>query len=127
MLPKIKQFRVVGIFEVGMFEYDSNLVLTDISAAQEFFDMKEDITGIQLRLADIYKASLVRERIQKKLGFPLYAKDWMQMNRNLFSALKLEKFAMFIILDPYNPCCIIQYCEHINHECHGEEEGDSYS
>jgi lipoprotein-releasing system permease protein len=98
MLPKIKQFRVVGIFEVGMFEYDSNLVLTDIRAAQEFFDMKQDITGIQLRLADIYKASLVRERIQKELAFPLYAKDWMQMNRNLFSALKLEKFAMFIIL-----------------------------
>ena len=98
MLPKIKQFRVVGIFEVGMFEYDSNLVLTDIGAAQEFFDMKKDITGIQLRLADIYKASLVRERIQKELAFPLYAKDWMQMNRNLFSALKLEKFAMFIIL-----------------------------
>jgi len=98
MLPKIKQFRVVGIFEVGMFEYDSNLVLTDIGAAQEFFDMKKDITGIQLRLADIYKASLVRERIQKELAFPLYAKDWMQMNRNLFSALKLEKFAMFVIL-----------------------------
>lgn len=98
MLPKIKQFRVVGIFEVGMFEYDSNLVLTDIGAAQEFFDMKKDITGIQLRLTDIYKASLVRERIQKELAFPLYAKDWMQMNRNLFSALKLEKFAMFIIL-----------------------------
>jgi lipoprotein-releasing system permease protein len=60
--------------------------------------MKQDITGIQLRLADIYKASLVRERIQKELTFPLYAKDWMQMNRNLFSALKLEKFAMFVIL-----------------------------
>jgi lipoprotein-releasing system permease protein len=98
MLPKIKQFRVVGIFEVGMFEYDSNLVLTDIGAAQNFFDMKQDVTGIQLRLADIYKASLVRERIQKELTFPLYVKDWMQMNRNLFSALKLEKFAMFIIL-----------------------------
>lgn len=98
MLPKIRQFKVVGIFEVGMFEYDSNLVITDIRAAQEFFDMKSDVTGIQLRLADIYKAPEIRERIQKKLGFPLYAKDWMQMNRNLFSALKLEKFAMFIIL-----------------------------
>ena len=98
MLPKVRQFRIVGIFEVGMFEYDSNLVLTDLKAAQEFFDMKDEVTGIQLRLADIYKASAVRERIQNKLGFPLYAKDWMQMNRNLFSALKLEKFAMFIIL-----------------------------
>jgi lipoprotein-releasing system permease protein len=98
MLPKIKEFRVVGIFEVGMFEYDSNLVLTSLGSAQQFFDMKGDVTGIQLRLADIYKAPLVREYIGEKLGFPFYAKDWMQMNRNLFSALKLEKFTMFIIL-----------------------------
>ena len=98
MLPKIKQFRIVGIFEVGMFEYDSNLVLTDLRAAQDFFDMKGEVTGIQLKLKDIYKAPVVRERLQEKLGFPLYVKDWMQMNKNLFSALKLEKFAMFVIL-----------------------------
>jgi len=98
MLPKVKKFRVVGIFEVGMFEYDLNLVLTDIVSAQEFFGIHRNITGIELRLDDIYKAPVVRERIQKKLEFPLYARDWMQMNRNLFSALKLEKFAMFIIL-----------------------------
>jgi lipoprotein-releasing system permease protein len=98
MLPKVKKFRVAAIFEVGMFEYDLNLVLTDIRPAQEFFGMKEDITGIELRLDDIYKAPAVRERIQEKLGFPLYARDWIQMHRNLFSALKLEKFAMFIIL-----------------------------
>jgi lipoprotein-releasing system permease protein len=98
MLPKVKKFRVAGIFEVGMFEYDLNLVLTDLRSAQEFFGMKNDVTGIELRLDDIYKAPVVREWIQKKLSFPLFAKDWMQMNRNLFSALKLEKFAMFIIL-----------------------------
>jgi lipoprotein-releasing system permease protein len=98
MLPKVRKFRVAGIFEVGMFEYDLNLVLTDLRSAQEFFGMKDDVTGIELRLNDIYKAPVVREWIQKKLGFPLFAKDWMQMNRNLFSALKLEKFAMFIIL-----------------------------
>ena len=98
MLPKVRQFRVSGIFEVGMFEYDSNLVLTDLKAAQDFFDMGDAVTGVQLKLDDVYKASAVREWVQKTLGFPLYAKDWMQMNRNLFSALKLEKFAMFIIL-----------------------------
>jgi lipoprotein-releasing system permease protein len=98
MLPKVRQFRVTGIFEVGMFEYDSNLILTDLGAAQEFFDMKDAVTGIQLRLSDIYKASVVRERLEKDLSFPFYAKDWMQMNKNLFSALKLEKFAMFVIL-----------------------------
>lgn len=98
MLPKVKRFRVAGIFEVGMFEFDLNLVLTDIKPAQEFFGMKKEISGLELKLNDIYKASLVRERINKKLGFPLQVKDWMQMNRNLFSALKLEKFAMFIAL-----------------------------
>lgn len=98
MLPKVRQFRIAGIFEIGMFEYDSNLVFTDLSAAQEFFGMKDEVTGVQLKLADIYKAPLVREMVQKQFGFPLYAKDWMQMNKNLFSALKLEKFAMFVIL-----------------------------
>lgn len=98
MLPKVRQFKVKGIFEVGMFEYDSNLALTDLRAAQEFFDMGDTVTGVQLKLDDIYKAATVRERVQKSLDFPLYAKDWMQMNRNLFSALKLEKLAMFIIL-----------------------------
>jgi lipoprotein-releasing system permease protein len=98
MLPKVRQFRVVGIFEVGMFEYDANLVLTDLSAAQEFFDMEKQITGIEIRLSDFYKAPEIRARLQDTLSFPLYVKDWMQMNKNLFSALKLEKFAMFVIL-----------------------------
>ena len=98
MLPRVKPFRVVAIFEVGMFEYDSNLVLCDLRFAQEFFSMGRDITGIEVRVKDIYKAADVREKVQKKLGFPFYARDWMQMHKNLFSALKLEKFAMFVIL-----------------------------
>jgi lipoprotein-releasing system permease protein len=99
MLPKVKQFRVVAIFEMGMFEYDSNLVLTGMQAAQDFLGIKKDeITGAQLKLDDIYKASEVRKRLQEKLGFPFQVMDWMQMNKNLFSALKLEKFAMFVIL-----------------------------
>lgn len=98
MLPKVKQYRLAGIFEMGMFEYDTNLVLTDMKSAGEFFGYGNAVTGIELRLADIYKASDVRESLNKKLGFPYYARDWMQMNRNLFSALKLEKFAMFVIL-----------------------------
>lgn len=98
MLPRIRKFRVAGIFEVGMFEYDSNLVLTAMKPAQEFFGMKEAVTGLEVRTKDIYKAGELREHLQKLLGFPYYAKDWMQMNKNLFSALKLEKFAMFVIL-----------------------------
>ena len=98
MLPKVKQFRVAAIFEIGMFEYDSNLVLTGIGPAQDFFGMRDEVTGIQLKLDDIYKASQVKKRLQDKLGFPYQVMDWMQMNKNLFSALKLEKFAMFVIL-----------------------------
>lgn len=98
MLPKTRPFRITGIFEIGMFEYDSNLALTDIRSAQDFFGMGNTVTGITLKLNDIYKASAVRDSVNRKLMFPFYAKDWMQMNRNLFSALKLEKFAMFVIL-----------------------------
>ncbi|MHB8883291.1 MAG: lipoprotein-releasing ABC transporter permease subunit [Thermodesulfovibrionales bacterium] len=98
MLPKVKKFRVDAIFEIGMFEYDSNLVLTDIQTAREFFGMKDAITGIELKLQDIYQAGPLRKHLQEKLGPKVYVKDWMQMNKNLFSALKLEKFAMFIIL-----------------------------
>jgi lipoprotein-releasing system permease protein len=98
MLPKVRKFRVAGVFEVGMFEFDLNLVLTDIKPAQEFFGMNGEISGIELKLDDIYKAPIVRESLKGKLAFPLMVKDWMQMNRNLFSALKLEKFAMFVAL-----------------------------
>jgi lipoprotein-releasing system permease protein len=99
MLPKVKQFRVVAIFEIGMFEYDSNLVLTALRPAQDFLGMQADeISGIQLKLDDIYKAAEVKKRLQAKLGFQYQVMDWMQMNKNLFSALKLEKFAMFVIL-----------------------------
>jgi lipoprotein-releasing system permease protein len=98
MLPKVRQFRVVAIFEIGMFEYDSNLVLTDIKPAQEFFGLGDEVSGIEVRLDDIYKAPEVKKGIQEKIGFPYQVLDWMQMNKNLFSALKLEKFAMFVIL-----------------------------
>ena len=98
MLPKLKKFKLVGIFEVGMFEYDSNLVLVSMKAAQDFFGMGQAVTGIEVKISDIYRATDVREKIQQVLGFPYLVKDWMQMNRNLFSALRLEKFAMFIIL-----------------------------
>jgi lipoprotein-releasing system permease protein len=98
MLPKVKQFKVIAIFEMGMFEYDTNLVLTDLKSAQEFFGYGSAVSGIEIRTDDIYKASAVRDSVNKKLGFPYYARDWMQMNKNLFAALKLEKIAMFIIL-----------------------------
>jgi len=81
-----------------MFEYDANLVLTAMKPAQEFFGFKDSISGIELRLKDIYKAPEVKKQLQESLGLRYLVLDWMQMNKNLFSALKLEKFAMFVIL-----------------------------
>lgn len=98
LVPRVKQFEVAGIFEVGMYEYDSNLVLVGMEPAQEFFALGDAVTGIELRIDDIYRAKEVSQDLQRKLGFPLYARDWIQMNKNLFAALRLEKFTMFVIL-----------------------------
>ncbi len=98
LIPKMKMFRVVGIFESGMFEYDSNLAFVSLPAAQKFFSLKNRATGIEIRVDDIFNAGEAAETLQEKLGFPYRARDWMHMNKNLFSALKLEKITMFIIL-----------------------------
>lgn len=98
LIPKIKLFKVVGFFESGMFEYDSNLAFISMHAAQKFFSMKGKVSGIEIQVEDIERADQVAKEIQDKLGFPYYARDWMRMNKNLFSALRLEKIVMFIIL-----------------------------
>lgn len=98
MLPKMKKFRVEGIFEVGMYEYDSSLALINIREAQKFFKLHNDVTGIEVKVDEIYKSKDIAMEIESVLGPPYYARDWMDMNRNLFSALKLEKLVMFIIL-----------------------------
>lgn len=97
-IPKMKVFEVVGIFESGMYEYDSTLAYISIKDAQQFFNMGEAVSGIEVRLDDIYIAGGISEKIQSILGFPYWARDWGQMNKNLFSALALERIAMFIIL-----------------------------
>ena len=98
LIPRMKLFKVVGVFESGMYEYDANLSFILLKSAQKFFSMKNGISGIEIRVADIEQAGDIASIIQKELGFPYLVRDWMRMNRNLFSALKLEKIVMFIIL-----------------------------
>ncbi|UCD34300.1 MAG: lipoprotein-releasing ABC transporter permease subunit [Nitrospiraceae bacterium] len=98
MIPKMKKFRVTGYFEAGMYEYDSSLAFISIGEARKFFNYGEAVTGIEIKINDIYGAHQVSLRIQDVLAGPYYTKDWMEMNRNLFSALELEKIVMFIIL-----------------------------
>lgn len=97
-LPKMESFKVVGIFDCGMFEYDSSMAFISLEAAQSLFALGSKVTGIEVKVAEIYKADQVASAINARLGYPYWTRDWMKMNKNLFSALKLEKIAMFIIL-----------------------------
>jgi lipoprotein-releasing system permease protein len=98
MTPKIRVFRVVGVFESGMYEYDSSLAYIALGEAQKFFNMGDTATGIEVKVDDIFLAADIARAIEQALGFPYWARDWMQLNRNLFSALKLEKVMMFLLL-----------------------------
>jgi lipoprotein-releasing system permease protein len=97
-VPAVKNFKVAGLFESGMYDFDSNLAFIALEEAQKIMAMGDTVTGLDIWVNDIYKAGEIREEILARLD-PLYwARDWMQMNRNLFAALKLQKTAMSIIL-----------------------------
>jgi lipoprotein-releasing system permease protein len=96
--PPMKKFRVSGIFDSGMYEYDTSMAYISLSSAQKFLGMGDAVTGLEVKVEDIYSVKKIGDRIRKDLGFPFWTKDWMQMNRSLFAALKLERTVMFIIL-----------------------------
>jgi lipoprotein-releasing system permease protein len=98
MVPKIRTFAVVGLFHSGMYEYDSSLAYIDLAEAQKFFNMGATVSGIEVKVTDVFRANDIAHNIEGSLGFVYGARDWMQMNRNLFSALKLEKTMMFLLL-----------------------------
>jgi len=98
MMPKMRRFRVVGIFNSGMYEYDNTMAYVSLESGQRFFSMGSHVTGIEIKTNDIYGVKKIGAEIRRKMGFPFWTRDWMEMNRNLFSALRLEKIAMFIIL-----------------------------
>jgi lipoprotein-releasing system permease protein len=98
MMPKMRHFKVAGIFNTGMFEYDSTLAYVSLKEAQQFLGMGDVVTGIQLKVRDVYKTGQLAQVINRELGPPYHARDWMQMNKNILFALKTEKSVMFIIL-----------------------------
>ena len=99
MVPRLKRFVLAGVFDSGMFDYDTTLAYMALPEAQRFFDMKGAVTGIEVRVRDVYGARAVARAIETALGgFPYRARDWMEVNRNLFSALKLEKVVYGIVL-----------------------------
>ncbi len=98
ILPKMEKMRVNGIFESGLYEYDNSLAYISLPKAQEIFNLGQGITGYQLKIKDIYQADALTDKIEKIVGSSLWARSWTKMNKNLFSALKLEKIMMFIVL-----------------------------
>jgi lipoprotein-releasing system permease protein len=98
MIPKIRTFTVVAVFQTGMYEYDSSLAYIALKEAQQFFNMGTTVTGIEVKVDDIFQANQIARSIEQALGLQYWARDWMQLNRNLFSALKLEKTMMFLLL-----------------------------
>jgi lipoprotein-releasing system permease protein len=98
MTPKIRPFRVVGLFESGMYEYDASLAYISLEEAQRFFSLGRTATGIEVKVDDVFTADAVAKRIDAQLGTGYMARDWMLLNRNLFSALRLEKTMMFLLL-----------------------------
>jgi lipoprotein-releasing system permease protein len=98
MVPKIRTFALVALFQSGMYEYDSSLAYIDLAEAQKFFNMGQTVTGIEIKVTDVFRAAETARSVEQSLGFAYGARDWMQMNRNLFSALKLEKTMMFLLL-----------------------------
>jgi len=97
--PRLKAFRIVGVFTSGLYTYDSSFGFTSIGASQEFFQLGSGVTGIEVRLADMFAAPRIAEEIMRTLGSrEVRANNWIELNRNLFTWMKLEKTVMFVIL-----------------------------
>ena len=97
-VPKYRRYEVTGLFETGMYDYDNSYVVMRRESAQEFAGLGSAVTGVEVRLADPERATEFAQRIETKLGYPYRALDWQLQNRSLFSALKLEKLAMGLVV-----------------------------
>jgi lipoprotein-releasing system permease protein len=99
MVPRIKRFVIAGVFDSGMFDYDQSLAYMGLADAQKFFDLKEDVSALEVRVEDIYAAKRISRTLETTLGgFPYRARDWTEANRNLFAALKLQTVVSTIVL-----------------------------
>ncbi|MBF0152702.1 MAG: lipoprotein-releasing ABC transporter permease subunit [Magnetococcales bacterium] len=97
-MPRMKRFRVVGVFDSGMYEYDKSLAYIHLNDAQTFFRFDDNVTGIEILTANPDTASATRLHLEQEFQSEYYIQDWMQMNHNFFRALQIEKATMFVIL-----------------------------
>ncbi len=97
-MPKSRPFRMAGWFESGMLEFDSKLAYVDLKALQRYLGVDDRISSIEVRAVRLEDARPLRDRLQAALGSEFRVTDWQERNHNLFSALELEKIAMFMVL-----------------------------
>ena len=98
ILPRLRQFTVVGIFSVDHYEYDSGLALVDMEDAQKLYRMGDAVTGVRLKLKDLFQAGEVSRELSRSLGPDAYITDWTRLNANFFRAVDIEKRMMFLIV-----------------------------
>lgn len=96
--PKINRYEVEGIFESGMYDFDAILAYTNLESAQKLLGLGRAVTGIELKIENFYEADKIADRIEDDLGFPYYALSWVEMNKNLFAWMTLEKWGLFLLL-----------------------------
>ncbi len=98
VLPRLKRFTVVGIFEIGMYEYDSALALMHIEDASRLFRLNGGVTGVRVKLDDMFAAPKLTRELQNELPLGYRASDWTRQHANFFRAVQMEKTVMFVIL-----------------------------
>jgi lipoprotein-releasing system permease protein len=98
MMPRIKQFTVVGVFRMGMYEYDAGLALMHLADAQKLYRMGDSVSGLRVKLADMERAPWVTRELARTLQGDYYLSDWTMSHQNFFQAVQIEKRMMFIIL-----------------------------
>ena len=98
LIPRAKKVVLHGIFDFGYFDYNATLIYMDLNDVQALFDMEESVSGVEVKVDDIYKAPQYARRMEADLGYPYRAQDWIESNRSVFAALKMEKIITFIVL-----------------------------
>jgi len=98
IMPRLRRFTVVGVFEAGMYEYDSALALINIQDAQRLFRMPEQVTGVRLKLADMFQSQQVTRELIADIPGQYFISDWTSQHANFFRAVQIEKITMFVIL-----------------------------
>jgi lipoprotein-releasing system permease protein len=98
LVPRAKRVVLNGIFDFGYYDYNATLIFMDLKDVQSLFEMGTSISGVAVKVDDIYRAPQYSRRIEDDLGYPYRAQDWIESNRSVFAALKIEKIITFIVL-----------------------------